>query len=66
MSELNIEIKIQGPPGKVIMTLYDDYGIVMSPNAAKELADDAHRPYWAPEWKCSGGDFGRRVYTEEQ
>lgn len=29
------------------------------------IMSDAHRPYWAPEWKCSGGDFGRRVYTGE-
>lgn len=24
---------------------------------------DGFRPYWAPEWKCSGPDFGRRVYS---
>lgn len=26
---------------------------------------DPYRPYWSPEWKCSGGDFGRRVYTDK-
>jgi len=26
---------------------------------------DGYRPYWHPDWKCSGGDFGRRVYKGE-
>lgn len=25
---------------------------------------DQRRPYWAPEWKCDGGDFGRRCFCE--
>lgn len=29
------------------------------------IMPDGYRPYWHPEWKCSGGDFGRRVYKEE-
>lgn len=26
---------------------------------------DGFRPYWHKEWKCSGGEFGRRVYMRE-
>ena len=26
---------------------------------------DGYRPYWHPDWRCSGGDFGRRVYKGE-
>lgn len=25
---------------------------------------DPRRPYWAPGWKCEGGEFGRRVFME--
>lgn len=25
---------------------------------------DARRPYWHENWKCKGGDFGRRKYSE--
>lgn len=29
------------------------------------IMPDAYRPYWAPEWKCESGDFGRRIYKGE-
>ncbi len=25
------------------------------------VCPDAFRPYWHPDWKCEGADFGRRV-----
>lgn len=28
------------------------------------VCPDATKPYWHPDWKCDGGDFGRRVYTK--
>lgn len=26
---------------------------------------DVRRSYWAPNWRCEGGEFGRRVYLGE-
>lgn len=25
---------------------------------------DVRRPYWAADWQCEGGDFGRRCYLD--
>lgn len=27
-----------------------------------KVQPDAYKPYWHPDWKCDGGDFGRRKY----
>jgi len=29
------------------------------------IMPDGYKPYWHPDWKNNGGDFGRRVYKEE-
>lgn len=28
------------------------------------IMPDATLPYWSEDWKCEGGDFGRRKYNE--
>lgn len=30
-----------------------------------KVMPDGFKPYWHPDWKCDGGDFGRRVYAPQ-
>jgi hypothetical protein len=30
-----------------------------------KVMPDAYKPYWSDDWKCDGGEFGRRKYHHE-
>jgi hypothetical protein len=30
-----------------------------------QVMPNGFKPYWSPDWKCSGPEFGRRVYKKE-
>lgn len=55
---LGIEMHIDDFPGYLV------WDSSLGPAPLRLLVSpDAFRPYWHPDWKCEGGDFGRRVAT---
>lgn len=30
-----------------------------------KVQPDWNKPYWSPNWKCEGGDFGRRAFSNK-
>ena len=60
MRDLGIDIHIDDFPGYMAW----DSSLGKAPLRLL-VCPDAFRPYWHPDWKCSGAEFGRRVATLE-